>query len=95
MSIYVDGSQAVYTTTSGDSGVIYNVTSDKLVATEVGSVTGYSNAAQAIITVTGGASDYQFMCSEAGDTQANSNVYIGGETTIEGVTDNTFVVCPV
>jgi hypothetical protein len=92
MSIVVNGTQVVYTASNGASGTLYNIPSSYLVQTEVGSVAGY--AAQAQITVSGGASDYQYLCSEQGDTQVDSFVYIGDTTYIEGVTDNSAIVCP-
>jgi len=92
MSIVVNGTQVVYTTSNGASGTIYNVDSSYLVQTEVGSVAGYAAIAQ--ITVNGGASDYQYNCTEYGDAQVDSFVYIGSDTYISGVSDNSYIVCP-
>jgi hypothetical protein len=92
MSIVVNGTQVVYTTTNGAIGTIYNVSTTDLVQTEVGSVAQY--AAQAIITVSGGASDNQYNCSEYSDAQVDSFVYITSDTYITGISDNSAVVCP-
>jgi hypothetical protein len=92
MLINVNGINVVYTTTNGDSGVIYNVDPSYLVQTEVGSVAQYAAIAQ--ITVNGGASDYQYNCTEYGDAQVDSFVYITSDTYITGVSDNSNVVCP-
>jgi hypothetical protein len=92
MLINVNGTQVVYTTTNGAIGTIYNVSTTDLVQTEVGSVAEYAAIAQ--ITVNGGASDYQYNCTEYGDAQVDSFVYIGSDTYITGVSDNSNVVCP-
>jgi len=92
MSIYVNGTQVVYTTTNGAIGTIYNVSTTDLVQTEVGSVAQYAAIAQ--ITVSGGASDYQYNCTESSDAQVNSSVYVTSDAYITGISDNSNVVCP-
>jgi hypothetical protein len=90
MTISVNGSQVV-NVTNGASGTIY-VTAADLVQTDVYCTAPY--AAIASISITGGASDYQYNCSEFGDSQVTSYVYFTSGGNISGVADGSNVVCP-
>ena len=69
------------------------VTSSDLITTDVYSTSGY--AAIAKIDVYEGATplDNQYLCSDYGDTQVQSNVYFGGTGTIDGTSDNSQPNC--